>query len=104
MYQSASSRSFRAWLKTLTHHAWRDLVDERKRGGVGSGDSRMGELFENIAAGDDLVQHLEQEFHRELMDQAMMLVRLRVAPRTWHAFRLTVLEGCSAPRPPPSSR
>ena len=27
------SRSFRGWLKTLTHHAWRDLVAERKRGG-----------------------------------------------------------------------
>ena len=39
------SRSFRGWLKTLTHHAWRDLVAERKRGGIGSGDSRMGELL-----------------------------------------------------------
>jgi RNA polymerase sigma-70 factor, ECF subfamily len=37
------SRSFRRWLKTLTHHAWRDMVDERKRGGVASGDSRIGE-------------------------------------------------------------
>ena len=43
------SRSFRGWLKTLTHHAWRDLVAERKRAGIGSGDSRMGEFFENIA-------------------------------------------------------
>jgi RNA polymerase sigma factor (sigma-70 family) len=89
------SRSFRGWLKTLTHHAWRDLVDERKRVGVGSGDSRMGELFGSLEAGDDLVQHLEEEFRRELMDQAMVRVRPRVAPRTWDAFRLTALEGCS---------
>jgi RNA polymerase sigma factor (sigma-70 family) len=89
------SRSFRGWLKTIAHHAWRDLVAERKRAGVGSGDSRMGELFENIQAGDDLVQHLEEEFQRELMDQAMELVRSRVAARTWDAFRLTALEGCS---------
>ena len=89
------SRSFRGWLKTITHHAWRDLVDERKRTVVGSGDSRMAELFENIQAGDDLVQLLEQEFSRELMDQAMVLVRPRVAARTWDAFRLTALEGCS---------
>ena len=54
----------------------------------------MGELFENIQAGDDLVKHLEEEFHRELMEQAMVLVRPRVAPRTWDAFRLTALEGC----------
>jgi RNA polymerase sigma factor (sigma-70 family) len=89
------SRSFRGWLKTLTHHAWRDLVDERKRGGIASGDSRIGEFFESLEAGDDLVRHLDKEFHRELMDQAMVLVRPRVEPRTWDAFRLTALEGCS---------
>jgi RNA polymerase sigma-70 factor (ECF subfamily) len=77
------------------HHAWRDLVDERKRAGVASGDSRMGELFENVQAADDLVQHLEEEFHRELMDEAMVRVRPRVAARTWDAFRPTALEGCS---------
>ena len=89
------SRSFRGWLKTIAHHAWRDLVAERKRAGVGSGDSRMGELLDNIQAGDDLVQQLEEEFRRELLDEAMARVRPRVAPRTWDAFRLTALEGCS---------
>ena len=89
------SRSFRGWLKTITHHAWRDLVDERKRTGVGSGDSRMGELLENIEAGDSLVEQLEEEYRRELVDEAMARVRPRVAPRTWDAFRLTALEGCS---------
>jgi RNA polymerase sigma factor (sigma-70 family) len=89
------SRSFRGWLKTLTHHAWRDLVDERKRVGIGSGDSRMDELFANIQARDDLDKHLKEEFHRELMEQAMIRVQPRVAARTWDAFRLTALEGCS---------
>ena len=89
------SRSFRGWLKTLTHHAWRDLVAESERVGLGSGGSRMGEFFDNLQAGDDLVEHLEEEFRRELMDQAMVRVRSRVAPRTWDAFRLTALEGCS---------
>jgi RNA polymerase sigma factor (sigma-70 family) len=89
------SRSFRAWLKTLTHHAWHDLAAERNRAGVGSGDSRMGEFFESLEAGDDLVRHIEEEFRRELMEQAMAMVRPRVAPQTWEAFRLTALEGCS---------
>jgi RNA polymerase sigma factor (sigma-70 family) len=89
------ARSFRGWLRTLTHHAWRDLVDDRKRKGYGSGDSRMIELFENIQAADDLDKHLEKEFHRELIEQAMVLVRPRVAERTWDAFRLTALEGCT---------
>jgi RNA polymerase sigma factor (sigma-70 family) len=88
-------QSFRGWLKTLTHHAWRDLVDERLRSQVVSGDSSMQVLFEGLEARDDLVKHLRDEFRRELMDHAMMLVRPRVAPRTWDAFRLTALEGLS---------
>ena len=41
------------------------------------------------------VRHIEEEFQRELMEQAMAMVRERVAPRTWDAFRLTGMEGCS---------
>jgi RNA polymerase sigma factor (sigma-70 family) len=89
------SRSFRGWLKTLTHHAWRDLVAERNRAGIGIGGSGMGEFFKSLQAGDDLVRQVEEEFERELMDQAMALVRARVGPRTWDAFRMTALEGCS---------
>jgi RNA polymerase sigma factor (sigma-70 family) len=87
------ARSFRGWLKTLTHHAWRDLVDDRNRKGYGSGDTAMQDFFENIAAGEAFVDHLEEELRRELMDQAMARVRPRVEPRTWDAFRLTALEG-----------
>jgi RNA polymerase sigma-70 factor (ECF subfamily) len=89
------SRSFRAWLKTVTRNAWRDLVAQRKRVGVGSGDSRIGELLQTLEARDGLVQQLAEEFRRELLDEAMARVRPRVAPRTWDAFRLTALEGCS---------
>jgi RNA polymerase sigma factor (sigma-70 family) len=89
------SKSFRGWLKTLAHHAWRDLVDDRMRMGAGSGDTAMQAFFENIAAGDTLVDKLEEEFRSELLDQAMARVRTRVEPRTWDAFRLTTLEGCS---------
>jgi DNA-directed RNA polymerase specialized sigma24 family protein len=42
-----------------------------------------------------LVQHLEEDFRLELMDQAMARVWPRVEPRTWDAFRLTALEGWS---------
>ena len=55
----------------------------------------MGEFFDNLKAGDDLVRELADEFRREQMDQAMALMRTRVEPRTWDAVRLTALEGCS---------
>jgi RNA polymerase sigma factor (sigma-70 family) len=87
------SRSFRAWLKTVTHHAWRNLVTSRQHMLAGSGDSRYWEQLITIAARDDLVQRLEQEFDRELLETAIVRVRLRVAPHNWEAFRLTAFDG-----------
>jgi len=90
-----SSRSFRAWLKTLTHHAWIDFLESRQRPGRGSGDSGVMDILHSVEARADLVQQLEAEFDRELLEEAMARVRLRVAPQTWEAFRLTALEGLS---------
>jgi RNA polymerase sigma-70 factor (ECF subfamily) len=89
------SRSFRAWLKTLTHHAWSDFLQGRQRPGLGSGDSRVEGVLHSVEARDDLVKHLEEEFDRELLAEAMVRVRLRVAPQTWQAFTLTALDGLS---------
>jgi RNA polymerase sigma-70 factor (ECF subfamily) len=87
------SRSFRGWLKTLTHHAWYDLQMARQRPGQGSGDSGVWELLDNVAARDDLVNDLEAECERQLLAEAMLRVQQRVAQPTWEAFRLTALEG-----------
>jgi RNA polymerase sigma-70 factor (ECF subfamily) len=90
-----SSGSFRGWLKTLTHHAWCDLAAQRRRAGWGGGDGRVEELLGSLQAGDDLVEQLDAEFRREVMDRAMERARRRVSARTWDAFRLTALEGLS---------
>jgi RNA polymerase sigma-70 factor (ECF subfamily) len=89
------SRSFRAWLKTLTRHALSDFLESRRRPGLGSGDSQVADMLHSIEAREDLVKHLEAEFDRELLEEAMVRVRLRVAPQTWQAFVLTALEGLS---------
>lgn len=85
------SRSFRAWLKTVTHHAWRNFVESQRRG-VGSGDSAIQVLLNAVEAPDSLVGHLDEEFERALTDEAMVCVRARVAPHTWEAFRLLVFD------------
>jgi RNA polymerase sigma-70 factor (ECF subfamily) len=90
-----SSGSFRGWLKTLTHHAWRDLAAEHRRSGLEGGDRHVVELLGSLQAGNDLVEQLDAEFRREVMDHAMDRVRQRVSARTWDAFRLTALEGLS---------
>jgi len=89
------TRSFRAWLKTLTHHAWSDYLESQQRPGLGSGDSRVGGVLQSIEARDDLLKHLEAEFDREVFEEAVGRVRLRVAPQTWSAFALTAMEGLS---------
>jgi RNA polymerase sigma-70 factor (ECF subfamily) len=89
------ARSFRAWLKTITHHVWYDFQQSQHRAVQGSGDTVFGQLLDNVEARDDLVKHLEEEYARQLLEEAMIKVRLRVAPATWEAFRLTALENLS---------
>ncbi len=86
------SRTFRGWLRTLTQHAWSDFVDARRRAGYGQGGGEPEEL-QSLEARDDLVAQLEEQFDREILDEAIARVRLRVAPQTWDAYRLTALEG-----------
>jgi RNA polymerase sigma-70 factor (ECF subfamily) len=89
------SRSFRAWLKTLTHHAWSDFVTSRQNRDRGSGNTEMLQVLQTVEARADLEKQLDEAFDRELLEEAMTRVRERVAPQTWEAFRLTALEGLS---------
>jgi RNA polymerase sigma factor (sigma-70 family) len=89
------AQSFRAWLKTVTHHACADFLKGQQRPGAGSGDSAVVAVLQTLEARDDLVKHLEEQFDREVLEQALARVRLRVEPQTWEAFRLTALEGLS---------
>jgi RNA polymerase sigma-70 factor (ECF subfamily) len=87
------SRSFRGWLRTLTHHGWRDFVDSPRRAQAAADDGQVWELRQTLEAREDLVQRLQEAFDHELLEAAQVRVRLRVAPHTWEAFRLLALEG-----------
>ncbi len=92
-FQYEPRRSFRAWLKTVTHHAWQDYADSRRHFPPGAGGSWGDEALHSVEARDDLVGHLQAEFDRELLEQAIAQVRARIEERTWDAFRLTALDG-----------
>ena len=87
--------SFRAWLKTLTHHAWQDFVESRRRAGAGQGGTEVLETLHQTEAREDLIERLEKEFDRELLNLAMQRVKARVQPHTWEVFRLLALERLS---------
>jgi RNA polymerase sigma factor (sigma-70 family) len=87
--------SFRGWLKTVAHHAWRDFADgERKK--RATTDEHVWERLQSVEAREDLIQRLQEAFDHELLEAASVQVRLRVAPHTWEAFRLVAIEGLPA--------
>jgi RNA polymerase sigma-70 factor (ECF subfamily) len=88
------TRSFRAWLKTVARHAWSDFWDSRQRAGA-AGGSDLWQRIQTVEAREDLVERLDEEFDRELLEEAMARVRARVAPRTWRAFELMAFDGKS---------
>jgi RNA polymerase sigma factor (sigma-70 family) len=87
------SRSFCAWLKTVTQNALSDFVAGRGK--------QPGQLHpeiiiaDRVAASTDLERELEGLFDRDLFQMAMRRVEKRVKPVTWDCFRLTALEGLS---------
>jgi RNA polymerase sigma-70 factor (ECF subfamily) len=87
------SRSFRGWLKTVAHHAWRDFEESRRRAGPAACNPQIQDLMlTSLEARKDLAQRLEDVFDLELLEAAKARVRQRVAPHTWEAFRLMALE------------
>ena len=94
-FEYAPGGSFRAWLKTVAHHAWGKYLGQLARPGRGTGDGELAPRLQSIEARDDLAARLEEEFDRELLDLAMLRVAQRVEPHTWQAFTLTALGGQS---------
>lgn len=80
------TRSFHAWLKAITNNALRNSFRSKLR---------AQKLLDNIAACNALMQELEPEFERELLDEAMARVELRVEEKTWMSFYLTKVKTLS---------
>ena len=88
------SRSFRGWLKTLTRHALSDFCDARGRVGAAGGSSVM-ERIHSVEAREDLLRQLDEEFDREVFEEAVTRTRARVTPKTWRVFEMMAQEGRS---------
>jgi RNA polymerase sigma-70 factor (ECF subfamily) len=93
-YDPAKGR-FRTWLKALAHNAWSDLWKARRRGGCGTGGSAVQRLLDEQVSPDTLAEVLDPEFEREVYEEAMARVQLRVSRLTWQAFLLLAVEGKS---------
>lgn len=94
-FQYDSSRRFRGWLRTVVHHALCDWIEDQRREASGTGETVVLKLLQNLPARDALVERLEQQFDRELLERAMVRVRARVEPLTWQVFELLAVEQLS---------
>ncbi len=88
------SRSFRGWLRSVVRNAVQDGLTGRDAV-LGTGTTDMIERLASVEARDDLARRLEQEFDLELLEVATVIVRARIAPKTWEAYELTAREGLS---------
>jgi RNA polymerase sigma-70 factor (ECF subfamily) len=87
------SKSFRGWLKTLTHHAWHDFVTEAGYRTRGSGDTSVLNQLNTVEAREDLAARIAETFDKELLATALVRAKERVADATWQAFKLAALDG-----------
>lgn len=94
-FQYDAKGSFRAWLKTIAYRTWCDHLERRRREEQGTGDSVVLEMLKSTEARDNLMQQLEVAWNRELLAEAMRIVKARVQDHTWDAFRLMSHEGLS---------
>lgn len=90
-FEYDESRSFRSWLKTVTHRTWAHLRAKNGRCNA-PGGSWMDAILESLPAREDLQLAMERQAERELLDLAIQRVRTRVQPRTWRAFECVTLE------------
>ncbi len=93
-FEYDAAGSFRGWLKTVTYRVWCDYLKQReRRKDAGSGDTTVLQVLKSQEARDDFTRQIEDEWQRELLERAMWLVRQRVEPHTWEAFRLMTQHG-----------
>lgn len=90
-FQYDPTRSFRAWLRTVTLRVWARFQREQARA-LGVGAVGLSQLT-SLEARDDMVAMMQRQSDREALEIALARVREQVGTKTWEAFRLTAIEG-----------
>jgi RNA polymerase sigma factor (sigma-70 family) len=86
-------KSFRGLVCVMTQHAVNDLLDERRRKPSASGSEAVFDLLNSVEAREDLGRRLEEEYAREIFEEACRVVQREVKPTVWQLFWLTVPTG-----------
>jgi RNA polymerase sigma-70 factor (ECF subfamily) len=84
------SRSFRGLLRQITNHALLDCARRLRGKDRADGSDATADLLLSEPAREDLVQRLERAYDLVAFEHACQLVRLRVDPQVWEAYRLAL--------------
>lgn len=92
---------FRAWLFTITRNKLYTFLEKRRRmedrlGRAGNDTSQQEQLKQAADHHDNLEEHWELEYQRQLITIAMETLKPRFESQTWLAFELTAINGASA--------
>ncbi len=82
-------KSFRSWLRTIALNRWRDFCRRRALLPVAVGDGPLANLVESV----DGRPWEEAEYRRQLLSQALQLLRADFQPLSWRAFEEHALNG-----------
>ena len=96
-FEYRSGGRFRGWLRTVAYHAWCDYLNSQRNATSGSGADAVAKLLNSIEARDDFLRNVEEECDRNVLDDAMAVVRQRVEPHTWKAFVGMAIDDKSGP-------
>jgi RNA polymerase sigma-70 factor (ECF subfamily) len=80
-------RSFRAWLWTVLHNAWRDRIQRR------AVPVQSPEALDRFASPDGVPEAAEEEYRRYLIGRAVQVLQRDFQPATWQAFWELVVAG-----------
>jgi RNA polymerase sigma-70 factor (ECF subfamily) len=85
--------AFRNWLRQILVHRLRRFWDARQRQPQAVGGSDFAKQLQELQDDASRISQIwDEEHNRHVMQQLLGLVRSRVAPQTWEAFHLLVIE------------
>src|SRR5262245_54065362 len=86
--------AFRRWLKTVLVHRLQGYWRARQSRPIATGHSDFAQKLDQLEdPASGLSQLWDREHDRHVMARLMAQIEPQVAPATWHAFRLVVIEG-----------
>ncbi len=88
-FRRRGAGSFRSWIRTIAWRCWCDAVARVERSMRAEVALRFRESLEARAS---LEEEFQKLFENQILEQAMAIVKQRVQPSSWDAFRLTALE------------